>query len=97
MNHQIPYGKQHITDDDIKAVSNALEGANWAFVMCFDAGLYKGWEQILKAARQKAKHCVIIPTRDPYDVRFVDKNAAIVTGYGFRKCQMDAVMKLIIG
>lgn len=83
------------TEDEARKSSEAVAGADLVLVFCFDAGLYKGWEQILSQVQEKARECAVILMRDPYDMRFLSLSTVTVTGYGFRRCQLDAALRLL--
>ncbi len=84
------------SDEEAGMALEAVSKCGIAVVFCFDAGLYKGWEKILSGAQKSAPHCIAALLRDPYDLRFLGADVTAVTGYGFRQCQMDAVMKLLL-
>jgi len=80
---------------DVEKASAALDGADLAIVFVWDAGLSAGWKKVFDAAQARSKKCAAVFLRDFFDARFAKPSTLAATGYGFRKCQLDAVCSKI--
>ena len=58
----------------------------------FDAHLYPSNRALLDAVQARARALAVVLLRDPYDASLLRPNILGITAYGFRKCQMDAVI-----
>ena len=58
----------------------------------FDAHLYTSNRALLEALQAGARRLVVVLLRDPYDAALLRPGVLGITAYGFRKCQMDAVI-----
>ena len=47
----------------------------------------------LEAVQAASKRLVVVLLRDVYDVEYVKENVLCLTNYGFRVCDIEAVMK----
>lgn len=70
-----------------------LEG-NVVF-FCFDAHLDEGTRKLLKEIQKNNTELAVVLLRDPYDIDFVEKNAACVSVFGFRDCQIRAGLEML--
>ncbi|OVE75345.1 beta-N-acetylhexosaminidase [bacterium F11] len=64
---------------------------------CFDAHLFPNQQKILKALQNTHTKLIIILMRDPYDQAFLRPSDVGVTAFGFRGCQIEAVLNTIYG
>ncbi|MFA5160731.1 MAG: beta-N-acetylhexosaminidase [Elusimicrobiales bacterium] len=79
-------------DDNAVARTIAqIEGADLSVIFVWDAGLHDGWRKVFEAAQSRSKRCIAILLRDFFDSRFALPGTLVASGYGFRKCQLDAV------
>jgi hypothetical protein len=58
----------------------------------FDAHLYASNARLLEALQSRARALAVVLMRDPYDADMLAPGVLGVTAYGFRKCQLDAVI-----
>lgn len=80
-------------EEDILRVERVVKDADLSIIFVWDAGLVEGWRKILENTQKQSKACVAILLRDFFDQRFILPETASATAYGFRKCQIDAVLK----
>jgi beta-N-acetylhexosaminidase len=81
------------TAADITA-SAALAGmSDQTILFVFDAHLHAGTKALLEQVQASAKRLVIVLLRDVYDVEFVRDQTLCLTNYGFRVCDLEAVLR----
>ncbi len=86
------------TDDEIAASAEAARTADATILFLFDARLYPADRQLLDAVTRAARACAVVLLRDPYDAELLPAGVLGITAYGFRRCQLDAVISyLLIG
>jgi beta-N-acetylhexosaminidase len=76
-------------------IAEAAERASVADAMVlflFDAHLYSSNRALLDAVQARARALAVVLLRDPYDAALLTPGVLGVTAYGFRKCQLDAVI-----
>jgi beta-N-acetylhexosaminidase len=76
-------------------VARAAErAAAWdvTVLFLFDAHLYASNRSLLEAVRARARALAVVLLRDPYDAALLGPDVLGLTAYGFRKCQLDAVI-----
>ncbi|HKQ67473.1 MAG TPA: glycoside hydrolase family 3 N-terminal domain-containing protein, partial [Methylomirabilota bacterium] len=84
------------TDAEIEAAA-ALAAASDAFVLfLFDAHLYASNAKLLREVQSRARALAVVLMRDPYDAAMLAPGVLGVTAYGFRKCQLDAVIARLV-
>ncbi|MBI4051748.1 MAG: hypothetical protein HY400_04505, partial [Elusimicrobia bacterium] len=42
-----------------------------------------------------SKQCVVVLLRNPHDVEYLLPSITCLTAYGFRKCQIEAILKFL--
>jgi beta-N-acetylhexosaminidase len=67
-------------------------GADATVLFLFDAHLYASNRALLDALQTRARRLVVVLLRDPYDASLLAPGVRGLTAYGFRKCQLDAVV-----
>ena len=58
----------------------------------FDAHLYASNRALLEAVQARARRLAVVLLRDPYDAALLGSGVRGLTAFGFRKCQLDAVV-----
>jgi beta-N-acetylhexosaminidase len=79
-------------DADIAAAAERAAAADATVLFLFDAHLYPSNRALLDAVQARARALAVVLLRDPYDASLLRPNILGITAYGFRKCQMDAVI-----
>ncbi len=77
----------------IVAASSAASGADQTLLFLFDAHIHPSEKQLLDAVQATAKRLVVVLLRDAYDVEFVKEGTLCLTNYGFRTCDINAVVR----
>jgi beta-N-acetylhexosaminidase len=66
--------------------------ADATVLFLFDAHLYASNRALLEALQTGARRLAVVLLRDPYDAALLGPGVRGLTAYGFRKCQLDAVV-----
>ena len=80
------------TPDEIATAAERAAGADATVLFLFDAHLYASNRALLDAMQARARALAVVLLRDPYDARLLASSTLGLTAYGFRKCQLDAVV-----
>ncbi|MBI2206917.1 MAG: hypothetical protein HYU41_24045, partial [Candidatus Rokubacteria bacterium] len=80
------------TPDEITAAAGRAAASDATVLFLFDAHLYTSNRALLDAVQSRARALAVVLLRDPYDAALLDPRAVGITAYGFRKCQLDAVI-----
>ena len=80
------------TPEEIAAAAERAAAADATVLFLFDAHLYASNRALLDALQGRAGRLAVVLLRDPYDARLLAPNVRGLTAYGFRKCQLDAVV-----
>jgi beta-N-acetylhexosaminidase len=78
--------------DEIAAAAAAAAASDATVLFVFDAHLYPSNRDLLQAIQARARTVAAVLLRDPYDAALLAPGVLGVTAYGFRKCQLDAVI-----
>ncbi|MCB4757679.1 MAG: hypothetical protein LHV69_11730, partial [Elusimicrobia bacterium] len=105
LHHLGNYPGNHVTevyaiepsDEDIENASNLARRSQVTLFFCFDAHLYTAQQKLFAALQKSARKLVVVLMRDPYDKAFLRPKDIGITAFGFRKCQIEAVIKRIYG
>jgi len=80
----------------LSALAEAAAQADQTVLFVFDAHIYQAEMQLLEAVQAASKHLVVVLLRDAYDVEFVKEGVLCVTNYGFRVCDIQAVLRKLL-
>src|SRR5438093_1518851 len=80
------------TADEIAAAAKRAAAADATVLFLFDAHLYASNRALLEAVQAQARRLAVVLLRDPYDAALLAPGVRGLTAYGFRKCQLDAVV-----
>jgi beta-N-acetylhexosaminidase len=78
--------------EEIDAAAEHAAGADATVLFLFDAHLYPSNRALLDALQARARRLAVVLLRDPYDAALLKPGVRGLTAYGFRKCQLDAVV-----
>ena len=79
--------------DDARARARAADAC---VLFLYDAHLYASNRALLEAIERAAPTLAVVLMRDPYDARLVLPIAGSLTAYGWRRCQLDAVLARLL-
>ncbi len=85
------------TVSDLAAAAELAERADLTILGCYDAHLFASNRALLDQVQAKARRLVVVLLRDPYDVTFLRPEVAGLTAFGWRVCQLQAVIAAIGG
>ncbi len=77
---------------DVQKAVQLAQNTDRTILFCFDAHLYASNLQLLEALQAAAPALVVALLRDPYDVDYIREGVACLTDFGWRACQLRAIM-----
>jgi beta-glucosidase-like glycosyl hydrolase len=80
------------TPAEIAEASDAARAADATVLFLFDGHLYPSNRALLDAVQDAARTLAVVLLRDPYDAALLRAGVLGLTAYGFRRCQLDAVI-----
>jgi beta-N-acetylhexosaminidase len=80
------------TAEEIAVAAERAAASDATVLFVYDAHLYPSNRALLEAVVARARALAVVLMRDPYDAVLVDRRALAITAYGWRKCQLDAVI-----
>ena len=88
-------GVEPAPDEIDRARARAAE-ADATILFLYDAHLYPSNRALLDALQRGARALVVVLMRDPYDAALLAPGTGGVTAYGWRRCQLDAVLARLL-
>ena len=85
------------TEAEMAGAAGLASRAEVTLFFLFDAHLYPSNRRLLDRLQQTAPALAVILLRNPYDAKFLAPGVLAITGYGFRRCQLDAVIARLLG
>jgi beta-N-acetylhexosaminidase len=83
------------TDKEINEAVNLSKNSDLTILFCFDAHLYPSNKNLLDLLQASAKELVVVLLRDPYDLDYIKEGVACLTDFGWKACQIKAVIEKI--
>jgi hypothetical protein len=80
------------TADEIERAADAAVRADATVLFLFDAHLYASNRTLLDAVQKRARALAVVLLRDPYDGALLGPGVLGITAFGFRACQLEAVI-----
>jgi len=84
------------TDAEIAEALVLADASDATVLFLFDAHLYASNAKLLAALQARARALAVVLLRDPYDASMLAPDVLGITAYGFRKCQLDAVVARLL-
>jgi hypothetical protein len=84
------------TPPEIAAAAERAEAADAAVLFLYDAHLYPSNRELLETVQRRARRLAVVLLRDPYDADLLAPGVLGITAYGWRACQMDAVIARLL-
>jgi hypothetical protein len=72
--------------------AGAPAAAHAAVLFLYDAHLFASNRALLDAVQARARTLAVVLLRDPYDASLLAPGVLGATAFGFRACQLDAVI-----
>ncbi len=85
------------TDEDIENCANLARKSTVTLFFCYDAHLHPRQQQLFAMLQRTARKLVVALLRDPYDRTFLRPKDVGLTAFGWRKCQIEALVNKIYG
>jgi beta-N-acetylhexosaminidase len=80
------------TPEEIAAAAERAAAADATVLFLYDAHLYASNRALLEAVQARARRLAVVLLRDPYDAALLAPGVRGLTAYGWRRCQLDAVV-----
>jgi len=80
------------TPEQIAHAAERAAAADATVLFLYDAHLYASNRALLEAIRARARMLAVVLLRDPYDAALLSPQTFGITAYGWRRCQLDAVI-----
>jgi beta-N-acetylhexosaminidase len=80
------------TAEEMTQAAERAAAADATVLFLYDAHLYPSNRALLDAVQARARALAVVLLRDPYDASLLADGVLGLTAYGWRKCQMDAVV-----
>lgn len=84
------------TEAETESAASLAARADAMLLFLFDAHLYPSNRRLLDRLQQTARALVVILLRNPYDAAFLRAGVLALTAFGFRRCQLDAVIARLL-
>ena len=84
------------TDDEITRAAELASACDATVLFLFDAHLYASNARLLTELQTRARALAVVLLRDPYDAALLAPEVLGITAFGFRKCQLDAVIARLL-
>jgi beta-N-acetylhexosaminidase len=100
----VPYGVEpevHVIavepgEQEIARVAEAAAQADATILFLYDAHLYPSNRALLDALQGRAPTLGVVLMRDPWDAEYLSPGAGALTAYGWRRCQLEAVLARVL-
>jgi|GEM_PF-252159 beta-N-acetylhexosaminidase len=80
------------SDPEISEAQELSSKSGQTLLFIYDAHLFPAQKRLLDAVQSAANNLAVVLLRDVYDAEYVKEGATVVTNYGFRLCDIDAVL-----
>jgi len=77
---------------EIEDAAARAAGADATVLFLYDAHLYPSNRALLDAVQARARRLAVVLLRDPYDAALLRPGVFGITAFGWRCCQLDAVV-----
>ena len=83
-------------EDEIERARARATSADASILFLYDAHLYPTNRALLDALQREARALGVVLMRDPYDAEYLRPGVGGITAYGWRRCQLDAVLARLL-
>jgi hypothetical protein len=80
------------TPPEIEEAAERASSADATVLFLYDARLFPSNRALLDALQSRARNLAVVLLRDPYDAALLRPGVLGLTAYGWRRCQLDAVI-----
>jgi Glycosyl hydrolase family 3 C terminal domain. len=85
------------SQEEIAKVVEEAQDAELILAFIFNAKFYPGQKLLLETLKAHPQKSIFILIRNPFDVQYLDTNLTTFITYGYRKVQIEAVIKVLAG
>jgi hypothetical protein len=82
--------------EEIARARAAAAAADATVLFLYDAHLYASNRALLEAVQAGARRLAVVLMRDPWDAELLAPGVGALTAYGWRRCQLDAVLARLL-
>jgi len=83
--------------DDLQAAAQLAGRLELTVLCCYDAHLFSSNKALLDRVQAAARQLIVVLLRDPYDLAFLRPEVTCLTAFGWRLCQLRALLAAICG
>jgi beta-N-acetylhexosaminidase len=84
------------TEAEVARARSRAGTADATILFLYDAHLYPSNRRLLDSLQSAAHALAVVLMRDPYDALYLAPGTAGITAYGWRRCQLDAVLARLL-
>jgi beta-N-acetylhexosaminidase len=84
------------SEAEVVEAAQQAAAADAAILFLYDAHLYASNRALLDAVQRGARRLAVVLLRDPYDAALLAPGVLGITAYGWRACQMQAVVARLV-
>jgi hypothetical protein len=84
------------TEPEITHAAARAAEADATVAFLYDAHLYPSNRRLLDALQTTAQALAVVLMRDPYDAEYLAPRVGAISAFGWRKCQLDAVLARLL-
>ncbi len=85
------------TADDLQTAEQLAARVELTILCCYDAHLFPTNKALLDRVQATARQLIVVLLRDPYDAAFLRPEVTCLTAFGWRVCQLRALLAAICG
>ncbi len=85
------------SEAEIARARAKADAADATILFLYDAHLFPSNRRLLESVQGGPPAVAVVLMRDPYDAEYLAPGVAGITAYGWRKCQLDAVLARLLG
>jgi beta-N-acetylhexosaminidase len=85
------------SQEEVTRVAEEAQDAKLILAFIFNAKFYPGQKLLLETLKAHPQKTIFILIRNPFDVQYLDTTLTALITYGYRKVQIEAVIKVLAG
>jgi len=85
------------TQEEVEKAGNEAKKADLVLAFIFNAKFYSGQKLLLETLKAHQQKTIFILIRNPFDVHLLDNDLTTLITYGYRKVQIEAAIKVLVG
>jgi Beta-glucosidase-related glycosidases len=85
------------TQEEVVQVSDEAQRADLILAFIFNAKFYPGQRLLLETVKAHPQKTIFILIRNPFDMQYLSSGSTSLITYGYRKVQLETVLKVLAG